>query len=292
MSWRDLAQSRDQAHWRAWVSNQGQGCHMSYFHRVRELLFATWHTRCPLCSLGARAGLLCAGCERDCYGRRQARALCIRCANDLSHEGDKHIGQATTHHTNATHCSEICLSCQQQPPAQAYAVCAMDYGFPAGWLMTDFKTRARLSLARPMAHVMLKAAERPMQIKRPCAWIPVPASKQRLQTLGFSPPQQLAWHMGRLSGIGTELHWLSRTRDISPQKQRTRGARQSALIGSMVASPVVAGRWVGVVDDVMTTGSTVSEAARALMAAGALGVTVVAAMRTPVKYEASASQSH
>lgn len=168
----------------------------------------------------------------------------------------------------------------------------MDYGFPAGWLMTDFKTRARLSLARPMAHLMLKAVERPMQIKRPCAWIPVPASTQRLQSLGFSPPQQLAWHMSRLSGIGTELHWLSRTRDVSPQKQRSRGERQNALIGSMQASPAVAGRWVGVVDDVMTTGSTVSEAARALMAAGALGVTVVAAMRTPVKSEPNACESH
>lgn len=265
---------------------------MSIFHQVRESLFATWHTRCPLCSLGARAGLLCAGCERDCYDRRQARALCIRCANDLSLESDKPNRHTTTRHTNAIYCSEICLSCQQQPPAQAYAVCAMDYGFPAGWLMTDFKVRARLSLARPMAHVMLKAAERSMQIKRPCAWIPVPASTQRLRTLGFSPPQQLAWHMGRLSGIDTELRWLSRTRDISPQKQRTREARQSALIGSMVASPAVAGHWVGVVDDVMTTGSTVSEAARALLAAGAAGVTVVAAMRTPVKSESNAYESH
>lgn len=256
---------------------------MSFFYQFRESLFATWHTRCPLCSLGARAGLLCVGCERDCYHSRQARDLCICCANDLAPEYQDHTRHAPTRHTHASHCSEICLSCQQQPPTQAYAVCAMDYAFPAAWLMSDFKDRARLSLARPMAHVMLKAAQRPMQIRRLCAWIPVPASKQRLQTLGFSPPQQLAWHMGRLSGIATHLDWLSRTRDASPQKHRTRGARQSALIGSMVASPAVAGRWVGVVDDVMTTGSTVSEAARALLAAGALGVTVVAAMRTPIK---------
>jgi len=259
---------------------------MSILHRVRESLFATWHTRCPLCSLGARAGFFCEGCERDCYAQRQARALCIRCAND--HSPALHT-QALQ--TNSLHCSEICLGCQQHPPAQAYAVCAMDYGFPAGWLMTDFKERARLSLARPMAHLMLKAAQRAMQIKRPDAWIPVPASTQRLQTLGFSPPQQLAWHMSRLSGIGSQLHWLSRTRDTGPQKQRTRGARQSVLIGAMVASPTVAGRWVAVVDDVMTTGSTASEAARALLAAGALGVTVVAAMRTPTKFETSACKS-
>ena len=265
---------------------------MSFFHRIRESLFATWHTRCPLCSLGARAGLFCAGCERDCYHSRQARRLCIRCANDLAPKCQEHTRHIPTRHTHSSHCSEICLSCQQQPPAQAYAVCAMDYGFQAGWLMTDFKARARLSLARPMAHLMLKAAERPIRIKRPCAWIPVPASTQRLQTIGFSPPQQLAWHMGRLSGIATQLHWLSRPREASPQKHSKRGARQSAMIGSMEASPAVAGRWVGVVDDVMTTGSTVSEAARALLAAGALGVTVVAAMRTPIKYEASACKSH
>lgn len=251
---------------------------MSFFHRVRESLFATWQTRCPLCSLQARAGFLCEGCERDCYGVRQARALCSRCANDRV--------------PSTSHCSEICLDCQQQPPPQLFAVCAMDYAFPAGGLMSDFKEGARLSLARPMAHLMLKAAQRSMQIKRPDAWIPVPASTHRLQTLGFSPPQQLAWHMGRFSGIAVQLHWLSRTRDTGSQKQRTRVQRQSALTNTLVASAGVAGRWVAVIDDVMTTGSTAAEASRALLAAGALGVTVVAAMRTPTKLQTSACKAH
>jgi len=157
----------------------------------------------------------------------------------------------------------------------------MDYAFPAQGLMADFKERGRLALARPMAHLMLKAAHGPIQINRPDAWVPVPASAARLRSLGFSPPQQLAWHMGRLSGIATRVHWLSRLRETGTQKWRTRAERLTALDKSMVASPAVAGRWVGVVDDVMTTGSTVTEAARALMAAGARGVTVVAAMRTP-----------
>lgn len=244
---------------------------MSTFHRVRESLFATWCTRCPLCELASQAGLLCAGCEHDCFASRQQRALCSGCAGDRGQV----LGKTDTH------CSEICPSCQRKPPPYQFAFCAMDYAFPAQWLMADFKVRARLSLARPMAHLMLKAAQLPTSRLCPDVWVPVPASRYRLRMLGFSPAQQLAWHMSRLSGVPIKVQWLNRVRETGSQKRRTRAQRLGALTGSMMASPAVAGRWVGVVDDVMTTGSTVSEAARALLAAGARGVTVVAAMRTP-----------
>ncbi|MGE8679849.1 MAG: ComF family protein, partial [Achromobacter marplatensis] len=60
-----------------------------------------------------------------------------------------------------------------------------------------------------------------------------------------------------------------------------RRARQSGAAGLFVGSPRVRGRHVAVVDDVMTTGSTVQAAAEALLAAGAASVTILVVARTP-----------
>lgn len=266
---------------------------MSVLNQLRERVFACWRTHCPLCELTSHAGLLCAGCEEDCYASRQRRLLCVRCANDRSDswghcsELDPETPRLPLFNASRLSsnwcdngCDNWCDHCRDQPPPQAYACAALDYGFPAQLLIVDFKLRGQLSLARPLAHLMLKSAQAVIQAQRPEAWVAVPASAQRLQQLGFSPPQQLAWHMSRLSGIALRTSWLTRIRDTAPQKSRSRAERQTALAHSLLASPSVRGRWVGVVDDVMTTGSTFAEASRALLAAGARGVTAVAAMRT------------
>ncbi len=232
------------------------------FARWRERLFATWATRCPLCEMASQGGLLCAGCEADWYAPRQRRCLCVRCA-----------GEQTP--------AMGCLACRRLPPPHAYACAALDYGFPARLLMMDFKQGGRLALARPLAHLMLKTSQAALLAQRPDVWVPVPARAQRLQRHGYSPPQQLAWHMGRASGIAVRTAWLSWLRPTPLQKTLSRVERQVALAHALQASPAVNGRWIGVVDDVMTTGSTLSEAARALLAAGARGVTVIAAMRAP-----------
>lgn len=255
---------------------------MNIFDRLRERVFAKWTTRCPLCELTSHAGWLCAGCEQDCYASRQRRQICMRCAKDQS----KTIPDCSEIPAKAllltlSNSSSLCAQCRHQPPPQTYACVALDYAFPAQLLMIDLKQRGQLTLARPLAHMMLKSAQMAMLAQPPDAWVAVPASAQRLRRFGFSPPQQLAWHMSQLSGIALRTDWLGRVRDTTPQKNRSRAERQTALAHSLLASPCVQGRWIGVVDDVMTTGSTLAEAARALLAAHARGVTIVAAMRTP-----------
>ena len=277
---------------------------MTILIRWRERLFAAWATRCPLCEMTSRGGLLCAGCEDDWYAQRQRRWLCARCAAEQTPaKPQSQIHSQTQPQTQPqTDCSEIsarppappslllsplahlarlCHQCRYQPPPQSYACAALDYGFPARLLMVDFKQRGQLPIARPLAHLMLKSAQAAIGAQRPDVWVPVPASVQRLRRHGFSPPQQLAWHMSRFSGIAVRSQWLTWVRTTPQQKTLSRAERQTALALAMQASPAVAGQWIGVVDDVMTTGSTLSEAARALLAAGARGVTVIAAMRAP-----------
>jgi predicted amidophosphoribosyltransferase len=68
-------------------------------------------------------------------------------------------------------------------------------------------------------------------------------------------------------------------RDTQPQSDLGAAERRANVRGAFEARPEVAGRHVVVVDDVLTTGATVAECARALRAAGAARIGVVAVAR-------------
>ena len=65
----------------------------------------------------------------------------------------------------------------------------------------------------------------------------------------------------------------------SPQSDLTAAERHANVAGAFAAAPAVAGRHVIVIDDVVTTGATTAECVRALRAAGALRVGVLAVAR-------------
>ena len=75
---------------------------------------------------------------------------------------------------------------------------------------------------------------------------------------------------------------LRRTRDTEAQSTTGGGDRWTNVAGAFVAVAPVRGETIALVDDVMTTGATVSAAAEALKRAGARRVVVVVAARAPV----------
>ncbi len=101
------------------------------------------------------------------------------------------------------------------------------------------------------------------------AVVPVPLSRRRLLTRGFNQAQFLA------DGVASRLvcanlpRLLRRIRHSRPQAGLPRDVRLANLEGTFLGAPASWLRAVLVVDDVMTTGSTLREAARALKAAGA-----------------------
>ena len=126
--------------------------------------------------------------------------------------------------------------------------------------------------------------------------VPVPTSTAAYLSRGFSPVHLLlADAVGQLPGMvmadvlrrGGWMGWSPvppRWRSAGGQKGLGRGARASRVRGSMrVRRKGVAARRCIIVDDVLTTGATLSEAARALHAGGArvAGAVVLAAARPP-----------
>lgn len=222
-------------------------------------------SNCPLCRLPALGGHLCGGCEADFFCKRQQRSICHRCANDLDAQG-------------------VCQACVRAPepwPLTA-VVSALDYAFAGQMLIKRYKQAGHLALARPLARLMVVAAQRGAWAQAPVAWVPIPASKQRLEQTGFSPAQQLARLVALQTNAACRPSWLRQQEPATAQKRLGRAERWRAVDGRFTAQGLPAGCVVGLIDDVMTTGSTLVAAAHALRDAGAWQVVALVAARTPI----------
>jgi ComF family protein len=115
--------------------------------------------------------------------------------------------------------------------------------------------------------------------------VPVPLSAARLAERGYDQ----AWELARALARGLDRPaWpraLERRFDARPQTRLSRRDRQANLRGAFGPGGLpperLAGCHVALVDDVLTTGATAAEAARALLAAGAARVDLWVVARTP-----------
>jgi ComF family protein len=205
-----------------------------------ELLFGG---ACYVCRGRAR-GILCDACRAELP--RLEGALCPRCA--LPSPG-----------------AALCGRCLAEPPAYDATVAPLAYDFPADALVHALKFRGELSLAPFLARILkegLSAEERIDLI------VPVPLAPARLRSRGYNQALEIARHLpGKL-----DFTSCVRSRDATPQMELPWAERRRNVRGAFACRGTFGGACVAVVDDVMTTGATVDEMARALKRAGAARV--------------------
>lgn len=212
-------------------------------------------------------GALCKACSAHFFAQPARR--CKACALRLS---DVH--------------ANLCGTCLQSPPAFDATIVACDYAAPADVLVKDLKFRARLPLADTFAQQLAMAMATQLSA-RPGLMVPVPLSEARLAERGFNQAAEIARSLARRTGIPLQLHLCARIRDTRPQaglpvserRVNMRGAFTTLLNAS--ALDQLRGRHVLLVDDVMTTGHTLSELAACLKRQGAARVTNAVFARTP-----------
>lgn len=111
--------------------------------------------------------------------------------------------------------------------------------------------------------------------------VPVPLGKVRRRTRGFNQSELIARVLGDRLGVPVEPALLTRARETPRQVGLSLEERRANIAGAFVAErpESVAGRTIGVLDDVMTTGATLGACADALRATGARRVFGLAVAR-------------
>jgi ComF family protein len=215
--------------------------------------------QCLLCGLPSHSDSLCHGCRQDLPENRYA---CHRCAIPLPQDG------------------LLCANCQEKPPAFDSSHVPLLYRQPVTRLVHDFKFRHRLPAGRQLTGLFYHSLQQRCE-PLPQRLIPVASHASRIRERGFDTALWIADQISRQTGIRVERNLLIR-RDKKPDqhglsaRQRRDNPRNSF---ALLDKPDY--QHIAIVDDVMTTGSTVNEIARLLRAAGVKKIEIWAIARTP-----------
>jgi ComF family protein len=236
---------------RRWVAKLRSLCHSAWRHALP--------TQCALCG-NLSHDVLCDACDEIYWN--EARLRCPRCALPLPRNV-------------ATHCS----FCVQTRPAFDATVTLADYAPPLDQLVADLKFRSRIELGRDFARRLALASQDLPEL--PDALIAVPLSASRLSSRGYNQAWEIARALARRLGVRADPRAVVRVRDTGQQALLGATARHANLAGAFALRKTVRGQHVGIVDDVMTSGTTLDTLARMLKDAGARRVTNFVALRTP-----------
>jgi ComF family protein len=122
-----------------------------------------------------------------------------------------------------------------------------------------------------------------LQIPNADRIVPVPLNHKNLKQREFNQTASISRHLSKELKIPLMLNALKKTKDTLPQTDVTGKERLKNVKNAFKVSSMVEGLNLLLVDDVITTGATVRECAKALIKAGAKSVTVVALARSMPK---------
>ena len=165
----------------------------------------------------------------------------------------------------------LCGQCLKRPPPQAQTISLYEYSEPVSGLITRLKFHAELAVARSLGELMLQRLR--VEVESVDMLLPVPLHPARLRQRGFNQSVELARPLARGLDLPLEHQLVRRVRNTAAQSELDAIARRRNLRSAFeVLQPP--GKHVAVIDDVVTTGSTVASLSRCLLCAGAERVSV------------------
>ena len=220
---------------------------------------------------------LCAGCQ--C--RVESGYLCSRCAK-LPRRVKPPFCECCSHpFDGAIETDFLCPNCQDRPMHFECAVASRHARGLVRNLIHDFKYNKREYLRRPLADWLADTLDDPRITAHPIdALLPVPLHPTRQRERGYNQSQLLT------ELLATDFHFpllpsLRRVRPTETQTSFDRAERMENLHDAFQVSDSasVKNKHLVLVDDVLTTGSTLNECARILLQAGAASVRAICVAR-------------
>ena len=176
-----------------------------------------------------------------------------------------------------------CPRCERDRIRFDYAVCLGEYDGGLRELIGEAKQQPNGVVTQALGRLLADALAASGQATDIDVIVPAPMRPKQRWSFGQDAAARLAGVLSTRLGIPVSRGLLRRTHNTMPQKGLSRPGRFSNQRGQMAqgAGYHLSSASVLVVDDVMTTGATCSEAARVLKRAGASTVGVAVVARTP-----------
>lgn len=178
-----------------------------------------------------------------------------------------------------------CGACLAQPPALDVCLAAVSYDYPWADLIVDYKFHQHPGRAAAFALLLRSTPWVEPALEAADFVLPLPLSRERLLKRGFNQALLLA---RQLAPAKTDSRLLLRIKDTPPQSALRRTQRLNSIQGAFAVDPLrqqkVQGARLVLIDDVMTSGATLFEAARVLRGAGAAHITGIVIARTDFEH--------
>jgi ComF family protein len=210
-----------------------------------DLLHVLLEQDCLLCAAAGGTQLICAPCVAD---MQRADEGCPRCAD---------AGPA----------EQVCGACLKHPPHFDSTTALWRYEFPLDRLVLALKYGERLALAAWFGRVLAREVN-----AKPDLLLPMPLHPTRLRQRGFNQAAEIARAVAKRLKLTWKSDVLVRLRDTAPQADLPIDERARNVREAFLCMADLSGKTVALIDDVMTTGATLNEAAVALKRAGAARV--------------------
>jgi ComF family protein len=223
---------------------------------ISSIFNRAFERHCLLCGAASGAQPLCHACHAELPWHRQPQ--CPQCAIP-------------------TPGGEICGACLKHPPAFDRTHAALAYAFPLDRVIPRLKYHGQLAIVPALGSSLSEAvAAQP----RPDTLIPMPLHPTRIRERGFNHATEIARVVAIQLGLPLDTTHCQRIRDTPPQMGLKHDARRRNVRGAFTCSGNVQGQHLALIDDVMTTGTSLDELAATLKRAGAREVTCWVVART------------
>jgi len=169
----------------------------------------------------------------------------------------------------------VCGHCLQHPPHFDHTAAVFAYAFPVDKLVQALKYGEQLALADALSRRLVQRIEQP-----PDRILAMPLHHVRLRERGFNQSLELARGICRQLKVPLLTNSARRIRNTTQQSALPWKERKRNMRNAFACDDNLSGLHIGIVDDVMTSGTTLDELARTLRHAGASKISAWVVART------------
>jgi ComF family protein len=164
----------------------------------------------------------------------------------------------------------LCGQCVQAPTNVDYTYCLYHYESPIDYLVTKLKYTQQLSHAEILGQLLQKALKETIIEDTPDCIVPIPLYKSRLVKRGFNQSLEIAKPVAKAFELPIDVKLVSRNRQTLAQAELNAVQRKKNVRGcfQINAPKTLNYDHIVIIDDVITTGSTINELAKLLKQSG------------------------